>query len=151
MEKARLKLLEKQRIKDQEREDAWCKKLEEQGKERTMLLQKLEDERQEVEKEIEVKLAEQWVKDKRTKKIEEAVKNFTKLERIETLEEGLNDLEAVLEVEGANEGDWLRHLKTALMGKPADILQSLCLPPDIPYGEAKDDLFHKCGITAKSW
>ena len=94
-------------------------------------------------------MAEQRAKDKKTKKIEEAVKNFTKLERIETLKEGLNDLEAVLEVEGADEDDWLRHLKTVLRGKPAEILQSLHVPPDIPCGEAKDDLFHKCGITAK--
>ena len=72
------------------------------------------------------------------------------LDKIETLEEGLIDLEAVLDTEGANEDDWLRHLKTVVRGKPAEILQSLHLPPDMPYGETKDEPFHKCGITAKS-
>ena len=37
---------------------------------------------------------------------------------------------------------------TVLRGKPADNLTSIHLPPDIPYGDAKDELFRKCGITA---
>ena len=139
LEDERLKAMEKQRLQDQEREDAWRKQLAEQEVQR----RKLEEEREQ-------RLTQERVIDLKRRTVEEAVRNFSKLDKIDLLEAGLSNFEALLSIHDANEDDWMKYLRIVLRVKPAEMMEGLHLPVDTPYFDVKEELLHKCRIIAKS-
>ena len=66
------------------------------------------------------------------------------------MESGLSNFEALLSIHEVEDSLWTRHLRIMLMSKPAEMLEGLDLPVDIPYYEAKEQLLHKCKITPKN-
>ena len=88
--------------------------------------------------------------DLKRRTVEEAVRNFSKLDKIDHLEAGLSNFEALLSIHDVNEDNWMKHLRIVLRGKPAEMMEGLHLPVDTPYFDVKEELLHKCRITANS-
>ena len=122
LEDERLKAMEKQRLQDQGREDAWSKQLAEQEAQR----RKLEEERKQ-------RLTQERAIDLKRRTVEEALRNFPKLDKIDHLEAGLSNFEALLSIHDVNEDNWMKHLRIVLREKPAEMMEGLHLPVDTPY------------------
>ena len=112
--------------------------------------EKLETERRKAEKEKEQRLKEEKIQETKRRTVEELMKNFSKIDKVETLESSMSNFEAVLIMNEVSVDEWPKYLRTVLRGKPAEMYEGLHLPIDIPYYKGKEELLHKCNITAKS-